>query len=66
LAKLFPGTSNDIIGQNVKALKAQGHSDAHATHLALKFAKKGKAADRAKKKVVAKPRKQKMQGDIIY
>lgn len=39
---LLHGDSADIISTNVKTLKKKGLSHGHATHLALKHAKKGK------------------------
>lgn len=54
MAKLFPGDHPDIIAQNKKLLTGEGLSDGHATHLALKHAKKGKAVGRAIKGVTAK------------
>lgn len=54
---LLKGKSQQIIDQNIKDLKQGGLSEAHATHLALKHANKGKMADRAKAGVMKKPSK---------
>jgi hypothetical protein len=56
MAKLLDGNSDDIIKQNQKCLCDEGMGEAQAWSVALKKAKKGKAADRAKKGVTAKPR----------
>lgn len=58
MAKLLDGNGNDIIQQNHKALCDEGMNESQAMHLALKYAKKGKTADRVAKGVVRKMRSQ--------
>jgi hypothetical protein len=60
-AKLLDGDSDDIIRQNQKSLCDCGMNDAQAWSVALKRAKKAKAADRAKKGMMSKPRKNKVE-----
>lgn len=60
MAKLFSGSSDDIIKENQRMLCNEGMSEAQATHLALKHAHKDKAVNRSKKGVMAKPRADKV------
>jgi hypothetical protein len=53
---LLDGGSDDIIRLNQQELKNSGMSDKQAWAVALKKANKAKAAERAEKKVSAKPR----------
>jgi hypothetical protein len=61
MAKLLDGSSDDIIKENHRCLCEEGMSEAQAWSVVLKKANKGKAAERAKKGVMAKPRKNKME-----
>lgn len=61
MAKLFDGNSDDIIKENHRALCNEGMGEKQAWAVVLKKANKGKAAERAVKKVSAKP---KMKVDI--
>jgi len=58
---LIEGNSDDVIRANYKELKSTGkYSDAQCWAISMKNAGKSKAAERAKKGVTAKPRKNHM------
>lgn len=54
---LLKGSSDDIVRQNFQELRSTGkYSEPQCWAIAMKTAGKTKAADRAKKGVIAKPR----------
>ena len=53
-ANLIKGDSPDIIDTNIKSLTDCGCSREHATHLALRYAKKAKSAEKAASSVANK------------
>lgn len=53
---LLEGSSQDIINTNIKQLRNDGFNEKQSVAIALKKAGKAKAADRAKKGVMAKKR----------
>lgn len=57
-ADLVKGNSKDVISTNIKKLCECGHSEANATRMALRMARKGtgKKLDAIAKKVVSKPK----------
>jgi hypothetical protein len=55
------GDSNDVISANVRKLCECGHSEAHATALALRYAKKGKNLRKVVSKVVTRPSKDRVE-----
>lgn len=53
MAHMLQGNSREIISQNVRSLCREGKSEAQATCLAMKYAKKStKSLNKAAKKIV--------------
>jgi hypothetical protein len=56
MAKLFDGSSDDILKENHRSLCKEGMDEAQAWSVVMKRANKAKAAERAITGVKAKPR----------